>query len=324
MNKRLVSGIQPTGELHIGNYIGAIKQWVELQHEHDCFFFVADYHALTTRPKPEEIKESSFHVAAMMLACGIDPKKAVLFMQSDIPEHAELAWIMSSFVSVGELNRMTQFKEKSDRHGANAGLLTYPILMTADVAVYEAELVPVGNDQTQHLELSREIIRAINSHVGDRLFNEPKPIFSHAPRLMALNDPSKKMSKSVSGSAIGLLDDENSIRRTIMKAVTDSDPNSPKMSPAVKNIFNLLEGVSEPETVKRFEEMYREGKLRYSELKEQLFEDVIAFLGPIQKTYYSIIADKKALRLTFEKGGQVARDQAIKKLAAVKKTLGLI
>jgi len=323
MLKRLVSGIKPTGQLHIGSYIGAITQFVEQQSEYNSFFFVADYHALTAQPKPEEMTESTLHVAAMLIASGVDPKNATLFVQSDVPEHAELAIIFNNFATIGQLNRMTQYKEKFNQYGQNIGLFDYPVLMTADVAIYDAAVVPVGDDQVQHLELAREIIRSFNKHVGKDIFVEPKPLLSHAPRIMALTDPTKKMSKSLEGTAIGLLDDEATIARTIKRAVTDSDPNAAIKSPALANLFNILKMVSPHETYLEFEKLHRHGKLQYSELKEQLIEDSIEFLRPIQKSYRSIRQDDEGLIKTLAEGGKTARKQAQAKLAEVKKALGL-
>lgn len=336
--KRLVSGIKPTGELHIGNYIGAIAQYIELQKEYDSFFFIADYHSLTTQPRPEELTENTLHVAAMLLACGVDPKYATLFVQSAVPEHAELSLIMNNFTSMGQLRRMVQFKEKSSQHGENAGLFTYPVLMTADVAIYDAEIVPVGDDQIQHLELSREIIRSINHHSKTNLFKEPKPLLSHAPRIMSLSNryghlidpdnPPPKMSKSISGGAIGLLDDEATIIRNIRKAVTDTpaiiDPNSPTMSLPIRNLFAILKTVSKHKTYLEFENKHRNGKLQYGELKEQLIEDTLDFLKPIQKTYKSIRRDEAGLKNILEEGNKKAQTEAKSKLVEVKKALGLL
>ncbi|MEK7201965.1 MAG: tryptophan--tRNA ligase [Patescibacteria group bacterium] len=323
MEKRLVSGIKPSGTLHIGNYLGAIKQWVDLQSDYDCYFFVADYHALTQKPSPEVIHEQTLGTVAMLVALGVDPKNCVLFVQSQIPEQAELNWLLSPFVTVGQLNRMTQYKEKSDRHGQNVGLLTYPVLMAADILIYDAEVVPVGDDQVQHLELAREVVRSFNAHAG-KTFTEPKPLLTKAARIMALNDPKHKMSKSIPGSAIGLLDDEATVTATIRKAVTDSDPNSTKRSPGVENLFTILEGFSDEETVQQFQDKYKDGQLKYSELKEQLIEDVMAFLGPVQKAYASLLAQPDQLELIINEGTAKARPIASAKLAIVKKNLGLL
>lgn len=321
--KRLVSGIQPSGTLHIGNYLGAIKQWVDLQNDYDCFFFIADYHVLTQKPSPTELRNQTLATMAMLIALGVDPKNCVLFIQSQIPEQAELAWLLSPFATVGQLNRMTQYKEKSDRHGQNVGLLTYPVLMAADILIYDAEVVPVGDDQVQHLELAREIVRNFNAHAG-KTFTEPKPLLTKAARIMALNDPKRKMSKSIPGSAIGLLDDEATITATIRKAVTDSDPNSNKMSQGVENLFIILEGFSDEETVERFQDKYQDGQLKYSELKEQLIEDVMSFLGPVQKAYQSLLTQPDQLERIIEEGTTKARPIAAAKLAIVKKNLGLL
>ena len=321
--KRLVSGIKPSGTLHIGNYLGAIKQWVDLQNDYDCFFFIADEHVIDTKPKPEELHHQTSETVAMLVALGVDPKNCVLFVQSQIPEHAELAWLLLSFATVGQLTRMTQYKEKSDRHGQNAGLLGYPVLMAADVLVFDAEVVPVGDDQVQHLELAREIVRSFNAHAG-KTFTEPKPLLTKAARIMALNDPKHKMSKSIPGSAIGLLDDEATVTATIRKAVTDSDPNSTKMSPGVENLFTILEGFSDRETVEEFQGKYKDGRLKYSELKEQLIEDVMNFLGPVQRTYRSLLKDPHQLERIIKEGTAKARPIAEAKLLTVKKHLGLI
>jgi len=323
MAKRLVSGIQPTGTLHLGNYLGAIKQWVELQNNYEAFFFIADYHSLTERPEPETLEQQSLETAAMLIALGVDPKSSALFVQSQIPEHAELTWLLMNFVTLGQLNRMTQFKEKAERHGQNAGLLTYPVLMAADVLIYDASAVPVGEDQVQHLELAREIARSFNAHAG-RVFKEPKALINKAARVMALNNPAKKMSKSVLGSAIGLLDTDDQIEQAIKRSVTDSDPNSPKLSPGVANLFTILEAVSSRETFLHFQRLHKDGSLRYAELKEQLIDDVISFLGPVQKTYGSLMKNEGQLRRILEQGRKIAQPIAQEKLAKAKQALGLL
>lgn len=324
MAKRLLSGIQPSGELHIGNYLGALKQWVEFQQDYDAYFMVADLHALSVRPKPEEVRKNTLDMIAMLLALGIDPKSATLFVQSQVPAHTELGWMLSPFVSIGQLNRMTQYKEKSDKFGQNAGLFIYPLLQAADIALYRAEAVPVGEDQVQHLELAREIIRSFNSHVGDQVLTEPKPLVTNAARIMALNDPTKKMSKSIQGSAIGLLASEAETETAIKRAVTDSDPNATEVSGGVKNLFTILEGISDHETIQKFEAMRQDGKLRYSELKEQLIDDLIAFLKPIQAAYKTLRADEKALHKVMAEGQIKAEIAAHQTLTAVKNALGLV
>ncbi len=323
MAKRLVSGIQPTGSLHLGNYLGAVKQWVELQDDYDSFFFIADYHTLSIRPKREVLKQNILDLVASLIALGVDPKSATLFRQSDVIEQAELAIILNNFTTVGQLNRMTQFKEKSDQFGQNVGLLTYPVLQTADVAAYGGEVVPVGEDQVQHLELSREIVRCFNNHVGQAVLVEPKPLLTKAARVMALNNPTKKMAKSVPGSAISLLDNQQSIEQTLKRAVTDSDPNSSEMSPGVLNLFLLLESFSSAETANHFHKQHKDGTIRYSELKEQLTEDIVAFLEPIQKTYQSLMGDPAQLVTILEQGKRKAAPVAEQTLKKVRLSLGL-
>lgn len=324
MEKRLLSGIQPSGELHIGNYLGALKQWVDFQHDYDAFFMVADLHSLSVRPKPDEIHARTLDTIAMLLAIGVDPKSATLFVQSQVSAHAELAVILGNFVTLGQLNRMTQFKEKSDAHGQNAGLYTYPILQAADILLYGADVVPVGEDQAQHLELTRDIAQIVNNHVGSKVLSEPKTLLNKAARIMALNDPTKKMSKSIPGSAIGLLATEIEIEAVIKRAVTDSDPNASEISGGVKNLFTILEGISDHETVQKFEAMRQDGKLRYSELKEQLIDDLVAFLKPIQAAYKTLRADETALRALMEEGQTKAEIAAHQTLTALKNALGLV
>ncbi|MBI4948177.1 tryptophan--tRNA ligase [Candidatus Berkelbacteria bacterium] len=321
--KRLFSGIQPSGPIHLGNYLGAIKQWVEYQHDWDAYFSVVDLHALVARPGVKDLRERTLDTLAMLIAIGIDPKSATLFVQSDVPAHSELAWIMNCFTSIGQLSRMTQYKEKSETQGETAGLFNYPVLQAADIALYNAEVVPVGDDQLQHLELAREIVRSLNSYAGKEILVEPKPLLNKSSRIMALNNPEKKMSKSVSGSAIGLLDSEDEVARVIKRAVTDSDPNSSTPSGALKNLFTILESVSDVQTIAKFEEMRVGGHLRYSELKEQLIDDVVAFLRPIQQTYKTLRADTGALNEIRLQGAKKAEVVASDTLQKVKSALGL-
>ncbi len=324
MSKRLLSGIQPTGPLHLGNYLGAVKPWTELQNDYDAFIMLADLHTLSIRPAPEQLREQTLDLVAILVACGIDPKITPIFLQSQISAHAELAIILNNFVGLGTLDRMTQFKEKSSRTGQNAGLYTYPILQAADILLYEPDVVPVGDDQAQHLELTRDLSQAVNAHVGKRILVEPKTLLSSAARIMALNDPAKKMSKSVPGSAISLLDDEATVERLIKRAVTDSDPNSSEIGPGVKNLFQILAGVSSEETAKHFETLRTDGKLRYAEMKEALIEDVVAELKPIQAAYKSLRADEKNLLKVLNAGRGVAEPIAQTTLKKVKDALGLI
>lgn len=280
---RIFSGIQPTGAIHIGNYAGALQNWVRLQDEHECIFCICDYHALTTVNDGERLRRQVYEAALDLLSCGLDVKKCRLFVQSQVPEHTELSWILSCCASIGELNRMTQFKEKSERSEfINAGLFTYPILMAADILLYKAELVPVGEDQLQHLEVARVFARHFNNVFG-QTFPEPQSRLTAATRVMALNDPAKKMSKSIPGSTIMLTDSDDVIRKQIKKAVTDVGGSGESMSPGVANLFNLLKIFSTPETVAFFEEQFREGKLRYGDLKKTLGDDIAARLGTFRQ-----------------------------------------
>ena len=245
--KRVLSCIQPTGEMHLGNYFGAIKNWVDIQDKYECIYGVVDLHAMTMPYKPEELYENTTRMVVDLLACGIDPEKSVLFIQSLVPQHTELTWIFNCVCSYGELSRMTQFKDKSELleegakgHFISAGLFTYPVLQAADILIYKAELVPVGKDQEQHLELSRNIAVRFNNQFGS-IFPEPQPLFTDVPKLMSLAEPTKKMSKSLGDKhVLGLFEAEDSIRKKIRSAVTDLGEESKEMSPGVQNLFTLL------------------------------------------------------------------------------------
>ena len=283
---RIFSGIQPTGVLHLGNYFGAIKQWVELQEGNECFYCIVDYHALTNEgSRPDELRRAKESLALDLLACGIDPEKSVLFVQSDVPEHTELCWILGCVTSYGDLTRMTQFKQKAkEQEFVNAGLFYYPVLQAADILLYLADHVPVGEDQLQHLELSRRIARRFNYRFGD-FFPEPQPILSKGARIMSLADPSRKMSKSYGPEHyIGLMENEESIYRKIRSAVTDVGLTpGQEMSPGVANLFTILELVAPAEVVEDFREKHRAGKLLYKDLKETLYRYLMEALAPIRE-----------------------------------------
>ncbi|MEW6278866.1 MAG: tryptophan--tRNA ligase [Candidatus Eremiobacterota bacterium] len=281
---RVFSGIQPTGAIHIGNYAGALLNWVRMQDEMDCIFCIVDYHALTVPFEPAEMPRKVLDAALDILACGVDPGKARLFVQSHVPEHTELTWILSCVAPMGELNRMTQFKEKSERlDSVNLGLYAYPVLQAADILLYKADTVPVGEDQVQHLEVTREIARRFNHAFGET-FPEPMPRLTKAARIMTLSDPTRKMSKSIEGSAIMLSDPDEVVRKQIKRAVTDMGPlPEGQMSPGVANLFALMEVFSPPDTMARFKEDYEQGRLRYKDLKETLAEDVVGTLAPIRQ-----------------------------------------
>lgn len=319
--KRLFTGIQPTGDLHIGNYLGAIKQFVGLQNEYESFFMVADLHALTIPQDPKKYHDQVLNVAATVIASGLDATKTTLFIQSAIPEHAQLTWIFSTLTPMGELERMTQYKEKSDKHGQNAGLLTYPVLQAADILLYHPDVVPVGEDQVQHIELTRDIARKFNARYSPT-FKEPKALLTRSARVMALNDPAKKMSKSIAGSAIAMDASTDDIHRTVMGAVTDTAPDG-AMSAGVANLFGLL-GAFAPESVARFTKEHDAGTIKYSQLKETLSDSIIATLAPIQKTKKELLADPKTLNVIIAQGNARAQTIATQTLADVYSKIGLI
>jgi tryptophanyl-tRNA synthetase len=269
------SGIQPTSEMHFGNYFGAVKNWVFLQEQYDCVYCVVDYHAMTMPYLPAELQSNTLNMVVDLMACGLDPEKSVLFIQSLVPEHAELYWILGCYCSYGELQRMTQFKDKSESEKLqekgniiSTGLFTYPILQAADILIYRAQYVPVGKDQEQHLELSRNIaVRFNNKH--EIYFNEPQALFTEVPRLLSLADPSKKMSKSLGDQhVVRLFEPEASIRKKVKSAVTDVGPKTDVMSPGVANLFELLKACSKMDEYNQLMADYHAGSLKYSHLKE--------------------------------------------------------
>ncbi len=283
---RIFSGIQPTGELHIGNYFGAIRRWVELQEGNDCIYCIVDYHALTNEDTvPDELRRARRELALNLLACGIDPERSVLYVQSDVPEHTELCWILGCVAAYGDLTRMTQFKEKSAKQEfVNCGLFYYPVLQAADILLYKADHVPVGEDQVQHLEEARRIARRFNFRFGET-FPEPEPILGEGARIMSLADPERKMSKSAGPEHyIGLMEPEESIRRKVRTAVTDVGLTPGQaMSPGVANLFLLLGLVAPPDVVDGFRAAHAAGNLLYRDLKETLFRYLMEALRPIRE-----------------------------------------
>lgn len=320
----ILSGIAPSGNLHIGNYLGALKQWVDLQKDYQVFAMVADLHAITVPQDPKVLHDKSLEAAKIMVACGIDPQKSVVFLQSHVPAHAELAWILNTLAPVGELERMTQFKEKKERSGVLAGLLNYPTLMAADILLYQSDMVPVGEDQEQHLELTRTLARKFNNKFGDT-FKEPKPlILKETARIMGLDDPAKKMSKSAESPAnyIGLLDSPDTIRKKIKSAVTDSGKEivyDPQQKPAISNLMNIYGTFSEKAN-QEIEKMYA-GK-SYADFKDDLAELLVEKLSPIQKQYQEI-SDNEILK-TLRTGAERAELVAKETLENVYKKIGLI
>ena len=321
----VISGIQPSGRLHIGNYLGALKNFVELQNsnQYECYFFVADYHSLTENFNPSLKAEETLNVVSDFLAAGIDPEKSTIFVQSHIPAHYELTWILNTLTPLGELQRMTQFKDKSQKQQANinAGLFDYPVLMASDILLYDAEFVPVGEDQLQHLELTRELARKFNKKFG-KIFTEPKPLLTKIPRLMSLTDPEKKMSKSEPNGCLFLDDSEKEIREKIKKAVTDSGKEiifDLKNKPAISNLMLIYEGFSKL-TIKEIEEKFK-GKT-YVEFKTALAELLIKNLEDFQDRKSKILKPK--ILAVIKEGAIKAHKKSQKKLEEVKKKLGLL
>ena len=324
----LLSGIQPSGHLALGNYVGAIRNWVELQHDYLSLFIVVDMHAITVHQKPADLRNRCLSFAAQYLAAGIDPEKSLIFIQSHVPQHAELAWILNCHTYLGELNRMTQFKDKSKRHAdnINAGLYTYPALMAADILLYQTDLVPVGADQKQHLELTRDVAIRFNNTFSPT-FKVPEPFIPKAgARIMSLQDPDKKMSKSDENenNYIALLDPPDVLRRKIRRAVTDSAseilPDSHK-KPGIGNllsIFSVLTNEKIPSVVERFTGQ------QYSVLKNDLADALVAFLEPFQQRYTKIINDKTYLAGILDDGAEKARAMAGRTLSKVYRKIGFV
>ena len=324
---RVFSGVRPTGELHIGNYLGALKQWVELQEKADCVFCIVDLHAVTTPYKIGELQKNIIDLAVAYLASGLDPEKCILFVQSQVREHSELAWLLGTITPLGELQRMTQFKEKSKKHPEyiNAGLLNYPLLMAADILLYQADLVPVGKDQQQHVELTREIARHFNGKFG-KVFKEPKVILPKVgEKIMSLQNPKKKMSKTDDPrGCINLFDTPEEIRKKITSAVTDTGKTivyDPQKKPGISNlltIYSLFSGKTTKELEKKFK-----GR-GYAKLKKSLAELLINSLEPLQRKRKELLSREVYVKEILEKGRKRAQILAQSTMAEVKKKMGLI
>ncbi|MEW9797362.1 tryptophan--tRNA ligase [Alteromonas sp. CYL-A6] len=326
----VLSGCQPSGQLTLGNYMGALKQWVSMQDDHDCLYMLVDLHAITVRQEPAQLREACLDGLALYLACGIDPQKSTLFVQSHVPEHAQLAWVLNCYAQMGELNRMTQFKDKSSRNvnNVNVGLYSYPVLQAADILLYQAHKVPVGEDQKQHLELTRDIATRMNNLYGD-IFRLPDPaIPEFGARIMSLQEPDKKMSKSDSNpnNFIGLLEDPKKVTKKIKRAVTDSDEQARiyfdrEEKAGVSNLLTLLSlatGRSIDALVPEYEDKM------YGHLKGDVADAVVALIAPIQEKYQDLRNDRAYLDSVMKAGAEAASERAAKTLETVYNAIGFL
>mgnify|MGYP004682712953 CR=1 FL=1 len=323
----VLSGIRPTGHLHLGNYFGALRNFVKMQHDARCFFFIADYHSLTTHNDPDELHGNVKNILAEYLAAGIDPDVATIYVQSDVPQVSELSLLLSMHAYVGELERTASFKDKvrKNPNNVNAGLLTYPVLMAADILLHRASHVPVGKDQEQHLELTRVFARRFNNFYGVEFFPESVP-YNFGSELVKIPglDGTGKMGKS-ENNGIFLADSDEAIRKKVMRATTDSGPKEPcsTVSEPVNNIFTLMDAVSEPETVRFFRERYADCTIRYGDLKKQLAEDIIKVVSPIRERIEAIKADDAYLRKVAAEGAAKARVSADATVSEVRRIMGI-
>ena len=326
--KVLLSGIQPSGDLHLGNYLGAIKNWRELSDQFDCYWFMADLHTITVRQDPAQLRRRTLTQIATYIACGLDPEKNTIFVQSHVPAHAELGWVLDCYTMFGELSRMTQFKDKSAKHAdnINAGLFTYPCLMAADILLYQPDFVPVGEDQKQHVEICRDIATRFNPIYGD-VFKVPEPyIPKQGARVMSLNQPDTKMSKSIPEGCVFLLEKPEDILRKFKRAITDSDTErcvrfDPQAKPGVSNLMQIYSAV----TGKSFEAIEAEfdGK-GYGAFKPAVGEAVVELLRPIREETERLLADKGYLESVYRAGAERASRVAEKTLRKVYKKVGFL
>lgn len=325
----VVSGIRSTGNLHLGNYFGAMKNFLRMQEENQCFFFIADYHSLTTHPKPQDLRQNVRQVLAEYLACGLDPEKCTLYVQSDVPEVTELYLLLNMHAYMGELERATTFKEKARKQpdNINAGLLTYPVLMAADILLHRASKVPVGKDQEQHLEMTRQFGNRFNRMYEVDYFPEPHA-FNFGGQLVKVPglDGSGKMGKSEGeGNAVFLFDTDEALKKKVMRAVSDAGPtemNSQKPE-AIQNLFTLMDLVSTKETLQFFEEAFNNCSIRYGDMKKQLAEDMIKFISPIRSQITDILKDESLITDVMKMGKEKAQASAQKTVSEVREIMGI-
>ena len=329
MSKDIVcSGIRPTGNLHLGNYFGALKNFVKLQDEYDCYFFIADYHSLTTHPTPDNLYQNARQILVQYLAAGLDPEKSTLYFQSDLPETVELYLFFNMNAYLGELERVTSFKDKvrQNPNNVNAGLLTYPTLMAADILIHKATKVPVGKDQEQHLEMTRTFAQRFNNMYKSEVFPLPQAIGSQTGlvKIPALNGSGKMGKSEGEASTIFLTDEPSVIRKKIMKAKSDSGPTQMNQTKPeeIENLFTLLKVVSTPDTVAYFDDLYNRCQIRYGDLKKQLAEDMVAFVDPLRERINAIAADEVTLQRIIDRGKEKARESARHTLQEVRHVIG--
>ena len=324
--KRMLSGIQPSGDLHLGNYLGAIKNWADRTNDYECFYFMADLHTITVRQDPAELRKRSLGQLAQYIACGLDPEKNVLFLQSHVPEHAQLAWVLACYTMFGELSRMTQFKDKAARYSdnINAGLFTYPVLMAADILLYQPDYVPVGDDQKQHVELCRDIAQRFNSIYGE-VFKVPEPLINKVgARIYGLSTPGDKMSKSQPDGCVFLMDSPDDVRRKFKRAVTDSDRENcvrydREAKPGVANLMDIYATVTGKTMGEIEAEFAGQG---YGVFKPAVGEAVIETLRPIREEALRLMGDKAYLDEVYRKGAEAASYVAGKTLRKVYRKVG--
>ena len=328
-NKTILSGIQPTGKLHFGRYFGAVENWIRLQQDYNCYFMVANYHAMSMPFTAKKMAEQSWDVCFNLLACGIKPEN--LFVQSLIPEHTELAWILNCFTSYGQLSRMTQFKDKSAQNNEgsegfiSAGLFTYPALQAADILIYKADLVPVGKDQEQHLELTRNIAQRFNNFAEKEFFPIPEALYTKVPKVMSTADPDRKMSASLGDKHnIDVFADEKRIRKQVGSAVTDSGADAGAMSAGVTNLFSLLDASGMHEAHTSLMQDYEQGTLKYADLKHEVANGLVAISGDIRERLAELKSDRKAVKNQVKQSSYEIRKRAQETIREVKDVTGLM
>ncbi len=326
MQKTVVSGIRPTGNLHLGNYYGALVNFIKMQQEYNCYFFIADWHSLTTHPDPSQLHQNVRNVLAEYIACGLDPKLSAIYVQSDVKEIAELYLLLNMQAYLGELEKTASFKDKARKNpqNVNAGLLTYPVLMATDILIHNADFVPVGKDQEQHLEMTRDYAQRFNSRYGEEFFKLPQP-FNFGEQLIKIPglDGSGKMGKS-EGNAIYLIDTPKEIEKKVKRALTDSAPTEMNQTKPdyIENLFTIMRVVSKPEVVEFFDEKWNKCEIRYGDLKKQLAEDIIAMTTPIRERIEEVKANDQLLRDIVSEGAERARESAAHTLLEVRRIMG--